>query len=59
MRTQRNHEIEELNPCLKEQELTFKCFSDKNYNKEDCKSEIENYKICKSFWVSNCVLYRY
>ncbi|VEN54265.1 unnamed protein product [Callosobruchus maculatus] len=48
MRTQKNYEIEELNPCLKEQELTFKCFSEKA--KEDCKSEIENYKLCKSFW---------
>lgn len=40
------------NPCWKEQEKSFQCFSDNNYDKEKCKDEIDNYNMCKSFWVS-------
>ncbi|KAK9869248.1 hypothetical protein WA026_002998 [Henosepilachna vigintioctopunctata] len=38
------------NPCLKEQELTYKCFNDNNYDHSKCQLYIENYKTCKTFW---------
>lgn len=41
------------NPCVKEQELTYKCFDQHNYDKEKCQLHMQNYKNCKSFWVSN------
>lgn len=48
----KNPDIEKNNPCLREQEKSFKCFSDNEYNKEACKMEIDNYNLCKSFWVN-------
>lgn len=42
---------EETNPCLKEQELSYKCLSMNNYDKDKCQLEFENYKTCKGFWV--------
>lgn len=48
----KNPDAEKNNPCLKEQEKSFKCFSDNDYNKEACKKEIDNYNLCKSFWVT-------
>lgn len=39
------------NPCLQEQQRSFKCFDENNYDKEKCKREIDNYNMCKSFWV--------
>ncbi|CAG9829088.1 unnamed protein product [Diabrotica balteata] len=50
MKKQRNTEAEERNPCLKEQDLTFKCFHDHSFDKEACETAIDNYKLCKSFW---------
>ncbi|ENN71995.1 hypothetical protein YQE_11286, partial [Dendroctonus ponderosae] len=41
---------EETNPCLKEQELTYQCFTKYNYDKDKCFWPIENYKACKTFW---------
>ncbi|XP_044263655.1 coiled-coil-helix-coiled-coil-helix domain-containing protein 7 [Tribolium madens] len=46
----RNYDAERLNPCLKEQEQTYKCFHKNNFDKEACQLHIENYKTCKSFW---------
>ncbi|KAK9701844.1 hypothetical protein QE152_g30343 [Popillia japonica] len=43
---------EETNPCLKEQELSYKCLSMNNYDKDKCQLEFENYKTCKGFWMS-------
>ena len=43
---------EQHNPCLKEQNLTQKCFNDNNYDKEKCQMHMYNYKTCKEFWVS-------
>lgn len=43
---------EETNPCLKEQELTYQCFNKYNYEKSKCFLQIQNYKACKTFWVS-------
>lgn len=47
----KNPDAEKNNPCLLEQEKSFKCFSDNGYNKEACQKEIDNYNLCKSFWV--------
>ncbi|XP_022915209.1 coiled-coil-helix-coiled-coil-helix domain-containing protein 7 [Onthophagus taurus] len=47
-----NFDQEKHNPCLKEQELTIRCFNDNNFVKEKCAFEMENYKICKGFWFS-------
>ncbi|XP_050296305.1 coiled-coil-helix-coiled-coil-helix domain-containing protein 7 [Anthonomus grandis grandis] len=44
------HNAEETNPCLREHELSFKCFDRHNYDKSKCFLEIENYKACKKFW---------
>lgn len=51
----KNTEAEENNPCLKEQELTYKCFHDNSFDKEVCQLEIENYKLCKSFWFQTTI----
>lgn len=48
----KNKDAEKNNPCLKEMQITYKCFNDKNFNKEECQAEIANYKACKDFWVS-------
>ncbi|CAG9859447.1 unnamed protein product [Phyllotreta striolata] len=45
-----DREAEEKNPCLKESNLTSKCFNDNDFDKSKCTVEIENYKLCKSFW---------
>lgn len=42
---------EKFNPCLKEQNLTFKCYDNHNYDKEKCEKQINNYRLCKLFWV--------
>ncbi|KAK5647342.1 hypothetical protein RI129_002234 [Pyrocoelia pectoralis] len=44
------YDQEKYNPCLKEQQITYKCFDKFNYDKEKCELEIYNYKECKSFW---------
>ncbi|KAF2885224.1 hypothetical protein ILUMI_20943 [Ignelater luminosus] len=44
------YDQERSNPCLREQNLTFKCYDKHNYNKEKCENQINNYKLCKSFW---------
>ncbi|ODM95753.1 Coiled-coil-helix-coiled-coil-helix domain-containing protein 7 [Orchesella cincta] len=38
------------NPCLREQNLSYKCLSDNNYNKDKCIETFANYKACKEFW---------
>ncbi|CAH1116323.1 unnamed protein product [Phaedon cochleariae] len=48
----KNSNAEINNPCIKEQELTYKCFNDHNFDKAACQLEIHNYKVCKSFWHS-------
>ncbi|KYB26462.1 coiled-coil-helix-coiled-coil-helix domain-containing protein 7 [Tribolium castaneum] len=46
----KNTDAARMNPCLKEQEQTYKCFHKNNFDKEACQLHIENYKSCKSFW---------
>ncbi|KAJ3649141.1 hypothetical protein Zmor_020899 [Zophobas morio] len=48
----KNKDAETLNPCLKEQEQTYKCFHENNFDKDACQLHIENYKTCKAFWNS-------
>lgn len=52
----KNADAERLNPCLREQELSFKCFNENNFDKEACEKEMKNYNMCKSFWVSSCLI---
>lgn len=40
------------NPCYKEQEITYKCFNENNFDKSACELEIFNYRNCTEFWVS-------
>lgn len=44
-------DAEKNNPCLREQEKSFKCFSENENDKQACQKEIDNYNLCKSFWV--------
>uniref|UniRef100_A0A1A9ZWF7 Coiled-coil-helix-coiled-coil-helix domain-containing protein 7 n=1 Tax=Glossina pallidipes TaxID=7398 RepID=A0A1A9ZWF7_GLOPL len=46
----RNPNAERDNPCLKEQELSYKCLSKHNYEREPCEIYFANYKNCKEFW---------
>ncbi|XP_055372957.1 coiled-coil-helix-coiled-coil-helix domain-containing protein 7 [Condylostylus longicornis] len=46
----KNYEAEKNNPCLKEQELSFKCLSKNNFNREACEVYFANYNNCKEFW---------
>ncbi|XP_065359589.1 coiled-coil-helix-coiled-coil-helix domain-containing protein 7 [Calliphora vicina] len=46
----RNPNAERDNPCLKEQELSYKCLSKSNYDREACEVYFANYKNCKDFW---------
>lgn len=52
----KNKDAEKNNPCLKEQELSYKCFNKNNFDKEACQIEIQNYNTCKSFWVRKLFL---
>ncbi|CAB3373237.1 Hypothetical predicted protein [Cloeon dipterum] len=38
------------NPCLKEQELSFKCMHDNNFDRDSCTNVFKNYQVCKEFW---------
>ncbi|XP_037933865.1 coiled-coil-helix-coiled-coil-helix domain-containing protein 7 [Teleopsis dalmanni] len=46
----RNLDAERTNPCLKEQELSFKCLSQNNFEHEKCEVYFANYNKCKDFW---------
>lgn len=50
------NDAEKMNPCLHEQNLSYKCFDANNFNKDACEKEIKNYNICKSFWVRDATL---
>lgn len=51
--SRQNYDQQKHNPCLKEQNLSYKCLGDNNYDKDKCQLEFENYKACKGFWVRN------
>ncbi|XP_075226630.1 coiled-coil-helix-coiled-coil-helix domain-containing protein 7 [Lycorma delicatula] len=38
------------NPCLKEQKIVYACLNDNAYDYDKCKFQVENYKVCKTFW---------
>lgn len=44
-----------IKSCLQEQELSYKCLSKHNYEREPCEIYFANYKNCKEFWVINLV----
>ncbi|XP_020798813.1 coiled-coil-helix-coiled-coil-helix domain-containing protein 7 [Drosophila serrata] len=46
----RNQNAERDNPCLKEQELSFKCLNKNNFDHEKCEVYFANYNNCKEFW---------
>ncbi|XP_055856642.1 coiled-coil-helix-coiled-coil-helix domain-containing protein 7 [Episyrphus balteatus] len=46
----RNENAERDNPCLKEQELTYKCLHKYNFDREKCEVFFANYNNCKDFW---------
>ncbi|XP_055923740.1 coiled-coil-helix-coiled-coil-helix domain-containing protein 7 [Eupeodes corollae] len=46
----RNANAERDNPCLKEQELSYKCLNKYNFDREKCELFFANYNNCKDFW---------
>lgn len=44
--------IQESNPCHLEQMRSLKCVETNGIDSEQCKKEIENAKICRTFWYS-------
>uniref|UniRef100_A0A182M397 THAP-type domain-containing protein n=1 Tax=Anopheles culicifacies TaxID=139723 RepID=A0A182M397_9DIPT len=48
----KNYEAEKNNPCLKEQELSYKCLSKNNFDHGKCELYYANYNNCKEFWNS-------
>lgn len=46
----RQHKNELNNPCIKENDMVFKCLEKNNYQNEKCVAYFENYKCCKNFW---------
>lgn len=44
------HKNEINNPCIKENDMVFKCLEKNNYQHEKCTAYFENYKFCKHFW---------
>uniref|UniRef100_A0A182VBP2 THAP-type domain-containing protein n=1 Tax=Anopheles merus TaxID=30066 RepID=A0A182VBP2_ANOME len=46
----KNYEAEKNNPCLKEQELSYKCLSKNNFDHGKCELYYANYNNCKEFW---------
>ncbi|KAH8339098.1 hypothetical protein KR074_003973 [Drosophila pseudoananassae] len=46
----RNLNAERDNPCLKEQELSYKCLNKNNFDREKCEIYFVNYNNCKEFW---------
>ncbi|CAD7081159.1 unnamed protein product [Hermetia illucens] len=46
----KNPNAERDNPCLKEQELSYKCLHKNNFDREKCEVYFANYNNCKEFW---------
>lgn len=46
----RNPNAEKNNPCLREQELSYKCLDRNNFDREKCEVYFANYKNCRAFW---------
>lgn len=47
----KNRDAELHNPCLKEQEMSYKCLHDNGFDRDKCELYFLNYKNCKEFWV--------
>ncbi|XP_055610037.1 coiled-coil-helix-coiled-coil-helix domain-containing protein 7 [Uranotaenia lowii] len=46
----KNLDAEKNNPCLKEQDLVYKCLNQNNFDNGQCELYMSNYKNCKDFW---------
>ncbi|XP_022818308.1 coiled-coil-helix-coiled-coil-helix domain-containing protein 7 [Spodoptera litura] len=46
----KNTEAERLNPCLKEQEMSYQCLNKNGYDQSKCEEYFDNYNTCKKFW---------
>lgn len=46
----KNHNAELNNPCLKEQELSYKCLNQNHFDRQKCELFFANYNNCKDFW---------
>ncbi|CAG9799212.1 unnamed protein product [Chironomus riparius] len=38
------------NPCFNEQNISYKCLSENNYDKQKCEIYFANYTECMKFW---------
>ncbi|XP_004922524.1 coiled-coil-helix-coiled-coil-helix domain-containing protein 7 [Bombyx mandarina] len=45
-----NKNAERLNPCLTEQEQSYKCLDKNGFDHAKCEEYFENYNTCKKFW---------
>ncbi|XP_064617164.1 coiled-coil-helix-coiled-coil-helix domain-containing protein 7-like [Liolophura sinensis] len=41
---------EEKNPCLHEQEISYRCLSENDYDRDKCEMAFQNYQNCRAFW---------
>lgn len=44
----------EKNPCWEESQMSYRCLSENNFDKDLCSNAFQNYRNCKKFW--NCVV---
>ncbi|XP_053618030.1 coiled-coil-helix-coiled-coil-helix domain-containing protein 7 [Plodia interpunctella] len=47
-----NKDAERMNPCLKEQEQSYRCLDKNGFDQEKCQEHFDNYNTCKKFWGS-------
>ncbi|XP_026332778.1 coiled-coil-helix-coiled-coil-helix domain-containing protein 7 [Hyposmocoma kahamanoa] len=45
-----NKDAERLNPCLKEQQMSYQCLDKNAFDQEKCQKYFDNYNTCKKFW---------
>ncbi|XP_021190831.2 coiled-coil-helix-coiled-coil-helix domain-containing protein 7 [Helicoverpa armigera] len=45
-----NKDAERLNPCLKEQEMSYQCLNKNGFDQSKCEAYFDNYNTCKKFW---------
>ncbi|XP_022123542.1 coiled-coil-helix-coiled-coil-helix domain-containing protein 7 [Pieris rapae] len=46
----KNPDAERNNPCLKEQEASYRCLDKNGFDAEKCELYFDNYNTCKKFW---------
>ncbi|KAG6438929.1 hypothetical protein O3G_MSEX000338 [Manduca sexta] len=45
-----NKEAARINPCLKEQEMSYECLNKNGFDHAKCENYFDNYNTCKKFW---------